>query len=51
MARRAAVSSEVLPGLHYLRNGHVRELVAGDEVLLEAISRKRGETIADPEVA
>jgi hypothetical protein len=26
-------SSEVLPGLHYLRNGHVRELVAGDEVL------------------
>ncbi len=29
----AQPSSEVLPGLHYLRNGHVHELVAGDEVL------------------
>jgi hypothetical protein len=29
----AQPSSEVLPGLHYLRNGHVRALVAGDEVL------------------
>lgn len=29
----AQPSPEVLPGLHYLRNGHVYELVAGDEVL------------------
>ena len=29
----AQPSSEVLPGLHYLRNGHVHELIAGDEVL------------------
>jgi len=29
----AQPSSEVLPGLHYLRNGHVHELVAGDEVM------------------
>jgi predicted phosphohydrolase len=29
----AQPSSEVLPGLHYLRNGHVRALVVGDEVL------------------
>lgn len=29
----AQPSSEVLPGLHYLRNGHVHELVAGNEVV------------------
>lgn len=29
----AQPSSEVLPSLHYLRNGHVHELVAGDEML------------------
>ncbi|HMA95496.1 MAG TPA: hypothetical protein VKP30_22560 [Polyangiaceae bacterium] len=29
----AQPSPEVLPDLHYLRNGQVRELIAGDEVL------------------
>jgi len=29
----AQPSSEVLPGLHYLKNGHVHELAAHDEVL------------------
>lgn len=29
----AQPSSEILPGLHYLRNGQVRELVVGEEVL------------------
>ena len=29
----AQPTSEVLPGLHYLRNGRVHEMVAGDEVL------------------
>jgi len=29
----AQPTSEVLPGLHYLRNGHVRELTAGNETL------------------
>jgi Icc-related predicted phosphoesterase len=29
----AQPSSEVLPGMHYLRNGHVHEIAAGGEVL------------------
>jgi hypothetical protein len=40
----AQPSSEVLPGLHYLRNGHVHELVAGDEVV--RVGGRRGRASA-----